>query len=165
MSQTKKQPKETDEIKALLNAFITLRDRIDKAEKRLECLELTMGAPSGPNLSGMPRGGREGSSKTERDIIRKEELEEKLADMYKEENRRREEIEDLFSCLKKPAEQTIMEMHYLDGCRWRVISLALYGDEPDYDENEHRYLKRALKIHGSALQTLAKIYRAEGVTT
>ena len=161
MSQTKKQPKKTDEIKALLEEYKKLQKRIDNTEKRIECLELTMGAPSTPKYSGMPGGSRGGSSKTERDIIKKAELEEKLHDMYAEENRRREEIEGLIEQMEKPDEQTVIEMHYLDNAKWWPICEALYEDEPDYEENPQRYLKRTFKIHGSALQTLLRIYNAE----
>lgn len=162
MKQTERTGKETDEIKEFLTAYRTLQQRIDNTESRLECLELSMGAPSSPNMSGMPSGGREGNSKVERDVIKKMELEEKLGDMYVEENRLREEIEKLIELMDKPNEQTVIEMHYLDGAKWRVISIALYGEKPDYDENEKRYLKKTFKIHGSALQTLARIYK--GVT-
>ena len=105
-----------------------------------------------------PGGSRDGSSKAERDIIKKEELDEKLRDLYAEENRRREEIEALIERMDDPDEQTVMEMHYLDGARWRTVSVALYGEEPDYDENEQRYLKRTFRLHGSALQTIARVY-------
>lgn len=161
MSQTEKQPKETDAIKELLEAFTRLRKRIDNTEKRIENLDLSMGAPSLPSYSGMPSGGQSGSSKQERAVIRKEELEEKLADMYAEENRRREEIEGLIELMEKPDEQTVIEMHYLDSAKWWPICAALYEDEPDYDENPRRYLKRTFKIHGSALQTLARIYATQ----
>ena len=159
MSQTERQPKETDAIKDLLGEYKDLQKRIDRTEKRLECLELTKGLPPGPNYSGMPRGSGDGSSKQERDYIKAEELREKLGDMNVEENRRREEIEDMIELMKKPDEQTVIEMHYLDNAKWRVVCLALYGEEPDYDENEKRYLKRTFKLHGSALQTLARIYK------
>ena len=159
MSQTEKQPKKTDEIKELLEAYTNLQKRIDRTEKRLESLELTMGAPSIPNYSGMPGGGRDNSSKQERAYIKIEELREKLTDMYAEENRRREEIEDLIELMEKPDEQTVIEMHYLDNAKWWPICAALFEDEPDYEENAKRYLKRTFKIHGSALQTLARIYR------
>lgn len=153
--------KETDEIKALLKAYTTLQDRIDKTEARKECLELSMGAPSSPNLSGMPSGSRDRSGKQERDYIKKEELEEKLGDMYAEENRRREELEAIIERMEKPIEQAVIEMHYLDGNQWRQISVALFSEEPDYDENEDKYLKRTFKIHGHALQTLARIYNKQ----
>lgn len=158
--KAKKKPKQTDEIKALLAAYKTIQKRIDNIEKRIECLELSMDSPSGQSYSAVPGSGRDySSSKIERDYIKKEELEEKLGDMNAEENRRREEIEGLIELMEKPNEQTVIEMHYIDGSKWRTISVALFGEEPDYDENEERYLKRTFKIHGSALQTLARIYK------
>ena len=156
-----KQPKETDVIKELLGAYAKLQKRIDNTEKRIECLDLNMGAPSTPNYSGMPGGSRDNSSKVERDLIKKEELEEKLGDLYAEENQRREEIEGLIELMEKPDEQTVIEMHYIDGAKWWPICAALYEDEPDYDENPKRYLKRTFKLHGSALQSLAKIYKQQ----
>jgi len=163
MSQTERQPKKTDKIKALLAAFTKLRKRIDNTEKRLEALELSVGAPSTPSYSGMPGGGGERSSEQERYAIKKDEIREKLDNMYAEENRRREEIEALIELMEKPNEQTVMEMHYLDGAKWRVISVALYGEESDYDENEKRYLKRTFKIHGAALLSLARIYEQQAI--
>ena len=163
-SQTEKQPKQTDEIKALLIAYKKLQKRIDNTEKRLECLEMSMGAPSTPSYTGMPSGSRDNSSRQERDLIKKEELQERLGDLYAEENRRREEIEGLIELMEKPDEQTVIEMHYIDGAKWWAICAALYDDEPDYDENPKRYLKRTFKIHGSALQTLTRIYNSKEVT-
>ena len=58
-------------------------------------------------------------------------------------------------------EQTVIEMRYLDGAKWWAISAALYGSEDDYDEHEKRYLKRTFKVHGSALQSLARIDKAQ----
>lgn len=161
MSQTEKQPKQTDEIKALLTAYKQLQRRIDNIEKRIECLEISMGSPSGPSYSAAPGGSHDfSSSKIERDYIKWEELKEKLGNMNAEESRRREELEGLIELMEKPNEQTAIEMHYLDGVKWRSVSVALFGEEPDYDENEKRYLKRTFKIHGSALQSLARIYNA-----
>lgn len=156
--------KETDKIKKLLAAFTKLRKRIDNTEKRLEALELSVGAAT-PSYSGMPGGGGERSSEQERYAIKKEEIQEKLDNMYAEENRRREEIEALIELMEKPNEQTVIEMHYLDNIKWRLISVAIWGEQPDYDENERRYLKRTFKIHGSALQSLAKIYNRQATET
>lgn len=157
MNQTEKQTT-TDEIKAFLRAYPMLQERIDKTEARIVFLEMSMGSPSASNMSGMPSGSRDRSSKQERDYIKKEELEERLGIMCAEENRLREEIEAVIERMEKPKEQTVIEMHYLDGAVWRDVSVALFGEEPDYDENEQRYLKKTFKIHGSALQSFARIY-------
>ena len=138
-----KQPKETDDIKRKLESFAALQRKIDNAIGRLESLTLTMGSPSTPNLTGLPSGGGDGTSKTERQVIRKLELEE------------------LIDRMEKPDEQTVIQMRYLDGSRWWPICAALYSNEADYAEKADKYLKRTFKLHGSALQTLARIDRAE----
>ena len=153
--------KETDEIRALLESYTTYQKRIDNTEERLAFLELTIDSPSSPSLSGMPGGSRDGTSKQERDILKKLELEERLQEMYTEENRKREEIEALIEQMDKPDEQTAIEMRYIDRANWRAIAAVLYGNEPDYDEHEQRYLKRVFRLHGSALQSLARIHKQQ----
>lgn len=155
-----KRPKETDQIKALLEEYIRFQRRVDNTEERLEFLRESVGSPSSPCLTGMPGGSRDGSSKQERDLIKTEELEEKLRDMYAEESRKREEIEAIIEKLQKPDEQTAVEMRYFDNASWRAICAALHGGEEDFEENEQKYLKRTFKIHGSALLAMAKIYKA-----
>ena len=157
MSKAHKTPKATDEIKELLLSYGRFQKRIDNNEERLAFLDVQITA----NITGMPSGGGDGSSKQERLLLKKEELEEKLRNMYAEENLLREKIEGMIEQMKNPDEQTAIEMHYLDGAKWKAVSLALYGNEPDYDENEERYLKKTFKIHGSALQTLLRIYNAQ----
>ena len=154
-----RQPKATDKIKAYLEAYTSLRNRIDMIEKRKALLELSMGAPSTPNLSGLPGGSCDRSSKQERDYIKKEELEEKLGVLSAEENRLRDEIEAMIERMEKPVEQSVIEMHYLDGMRWKSVSFAIFGEEPDYDAEVQRYLKRTHRIHGTALLTLARLYK------
>ena len=87
------------------------------------------------------------------------ELEEKIRDLYVEESRLREEIEELLDQMENPYEQVAIQMRYIDGAKWRDVSVALFGNEPEYDEYEERYLKRTFKFHGSALQKLAKLYK------
>lgn len=153
-----KQPKETDEIKKKLESYAALHRRIDNQIERLENLEAVMGSPSSPNLSGMPGGGGDGTSKTERQVVQKDELTQAINAMQQEEYDERMELELLIGKMKNPDEQTVIEMRYFDHARWWAVSAALFGDMEDYEEHEKRYLKRTFKIHGSALQSLAKIY-------
>ena len=157
---SKRKPKETDEIKAFLKKYLNFQKRIDNTEKRLAALELTKYDTAHPNLSGMPGGSGDSGGRQERTYITIEELRQKLGDLNEEENCYREEIEEMVELMEKPDEQTVTEMRYLDKVGWSVISVALFGEEPDYDEYEKRYLKRTFKLHGSALQSLAKIYEA-----
>lgn len=161
MSKDPTPPKETEDVKDFLASYQSLQKKIDIFEERLTFLEYTMGSPSSPNLSGVPSGTRNTTSKQERDVIKKMELEEVIRDLYVEESRLREEIEELLSQLDNPHEQVAVQMRYIDGAKWRDVSVVLFGSEPEYDEYEERYLKRTFKFHGSALQKLAKLYKKE----
>lgn len=157
MNKTKK-PKETDKIKQKLEHYMTFQRRIDNQIRRLEYLESVMGSPSAPNLSGIPGKSSDSSSKTERQILKKMELQQTILDMIADEAAERKELEAMISLLQNPDEQTVIEMHYLDHMKWWPICSALFSDAPDYTEKADKYLKRTFKIHGSALQAMAKIY-------
>lgn len=156
-----KQPKETDEIKKKLESYAALHRRIDNQIERLENLEAVMDSISSPSFDGISGGGGDGTSKQERQVIQKVTLEETIRRMITDEDRERSELEALISEMEKPDEQTVLEMHYFDAANWWTVCAALHGSREDYDEHEQRYLKRTFKLHGSALQSLAKIYRAK----
>lgn len=153
-----KWPKETDTIKEKLRHYAAFQRRIENKIERIMYLESVMGSPSSSNLTGLPCGGGDGSSKTERQVVQKDELIQEIRDMQQEEYDERMELELLIKKMKNPDEQTVIEMRYFDHARWWAVCAALFGDMDDYDEHEKRYLKRTFKIHGSALQSLAKIY-------
>ena len=152
-----KQQKETDAIKQKLESYATLQRKIDNQIERLENLNATMGSPSTPNLTGLPSGGGDGTSKIERQVARKDELEKKIRRMIMEERQLRKELEQLIETLKNPDEQTVIEMRYIDRAKWWTVCAALYSTEPDYEEKADKYLKRTFKLHGSALQALARL--------
>lgn len=154
------QPKETDAIKHKLESFAALQRKIDNQIERLEQLKQTMGSPSSPNLGGSGGGSSDGVSKIERQIERKDELERKIRELISRESEIRAELEQLIERLPKPDEQTVLEMRYLDRQNWWPICAALYGGREDYNQNGEKYLKKAFKVHGSALQSLARIYNA-----
>ena len=123
----------------------------------MENLNATMGSPSTPNLTGLPSGGGDGTSKIERQVAKKDELEKKIRRMIMEERQLRKELEQLIETLKNPDEQTVIEMRYIDRAKWWTVCAALYSTEPDYNEKADKYLKRTFKLHGSALQALARL--------
>lgn len=159
--EKERQPKETDAIKEKLECYVVFQRKIDNQIERLENLTATMCSPSTLNLTELPSEGSDGTSKIERQVLRKTELEEKIRDMVLEERRLRKELEDLIDAMKNPDEQTVIEMRYFDRAKWWPICAALYSTEPDYEEKADKYLKRTFKLHGSALQALARIYGAE----
>lgn len=152
-----KQQKETDAIKQKLESYATLQRKIDNQIERLENLNATMGSPSTPNLTGLPSGGGDGTSKIERQVAKKDELEKKIRRMIMEERQLRKELEQLIETLKNPDEQNVIEMRYIDRAKWWTVCAALYSTEPDYNEKADKYLKRTFKLHGSALQALARL--------
>ena len=153
-----KQPKETDEIKQRLESYAALQRKIDNQIERLENLIATMGSPSTPNLTGLPSGGGDGTSKIERQVAKKLELQQAIRDMIADEAAERKELEGMIEQMERPDEQTVIEMHYLDHVKWWPICAALFSGEADYAEKADKYLKRTFKLHGSALHALAKIY-------
>lgn len=159
-----KQPKETDAIRKKLEEYAALPRRIDNQIERLENLTSTMGSPSTPNLTGLPSGGRGSTSKIERQVVNKAELEEKIRDMILEERQIRSELECMIDTLTNPDEQTVIEMRYFDRAKWWQICSVLYSMEPDYEEKADKYLKRTFRLHGSALQALARICSVEATS-
>lgn len=62
------------------------------------------------------------------------------------------------SCPGWPDQRAVLQMRYLDGCRWLEITEMLFGGDPDYfDERQDSFLRRTHKIHGKALAALAKL--------
>ena len=159
MSKKTKTEKETDAIKERLQSYAALQRRLDNKIERLVYLESITGSPSSPNLSQMPRGSGNGNSKTERQIIQKEELKTEIKDMTRRECEERTELERLVKEMQDPDEQTVIEMRYFDNVKWRPICDALYSSNPDYIDKVDKYMKRIFKIHGSALQTLTRIQK------
>lgn len=159
MQAKQREPKETDAIKAKLESYAALQRKIDNLIERLDTFMATMGSPSTPNFSGMPNGGDDGTSKIERQVEKKDEMERKLDALIRKERALRQELEHLIEQLEMPDEQTVLEMHYIDGSRWWPICAALFSQNTDYDEKAEKYLKRTFKIHGSALQHIARVYQ------
>lgn len=152
------QPKETDAIKHKLESFAELQRKIDNQIERLERLKQTMGSPSSPNLGSCGGGSSDGASKIERLVERKDELDRKIRGLIYKESGIRKELERLIEQLTKPDEQTVLEMRYLDRQNWWTICAALYSDRDDYQNSSEKYLNKTFKLHGSALQSLTKIY-------
>lgn len=160
----RKPPKETYAVKAKLESYAALQRRIDNKVQRLKTLEASVGSTSSQNLTGMPGGGGKRDSQEERYIVKVDSLKRSIEQLEQEERELLNELEELIEQLSNPDEQTVIEMRYIDRLRWWPICAALYSGEEDYEEKADKYLKRTFKLHGSALQALAKVYRVEEET-
>lgn len=161
---TAKKPKATDAVKEKLESYGALQRKIDNKIQRLRTLEASMGSTSSSNITGMPSGGGNGESKVERYVIRKDDMMRTIERLKRQERELLDELEAMIDQLSNPDEQTVLEMRYIDRLRWWPICAALYSGETDYEEKADKYLKRTFKLHGSALQALAKIYTKEAHT-
>lgn len=159
--KAKEQRKETDLVKKKLESYAALQRKIDNKNQRLKTLKASIGSTSSQNLTGMPGGGGNRESEEERYLIKVDDLERSIERLEQEERDLLDELEALIEQLENPDEQTVIEMRYIDRLRWWPICAALYSKEPDYDEKADKYLKRTFRIHGSALQSLARVYRGE----
>ena len=68
----------TQRIKDRLAAYTAMLRDIDNQLERLDRMEMTMAAPPGPDLTGMPRGSGTPSDRTGMMVERKMELEEQI---------------------------------------------------------------------------------------
>lgn len=152
-----RRPKETDAIKRRLESYVALQRTIDNQVERLIAISESMGSISTPKLTGLPGGGGDGTSKIEREVIRKVALEQKIEALRQREKEEGEALEALIDRLPSPDQQTVLQMKYIDRRHWWSICAALYSSEPDYDDNPEKYLKRAFKVHGRALLALARL--------
>ena len=118
-------PKKTEEVRAKLDSFAGLQRKIDNQIERLEALISTMDSPSSPNLTGLPGGGFDGVSKTERLVIKKIELEDKIRKLEAKEASLRAEIEQLIEQLKREMKNAarLLEFEHAAYLRDRIKEL------------------------------------------
>ena len=161
MQEANERPRNTEAVKMKLRSYGKLQRKIDYQITRLENLVETIDTLPSTNFSGMPSGTHDGTTKAERYVERKDELERKIDRMIQEEQELRKELEDLIALLDNPDEQAILEIKYIDGVDWPDVSWSLFHEADDYEENPERYMKRTFRIHGVALQRLAAVYPAK----
>jgi len=148
---------QTEEIKERLADYTAMLRHIDNQIERLERLEATIGSPSTPNLSGMPSGGGDGTSKIERQVVRKLELEENIKAAIQRERAEYKELAAMVEQMKNPDERLVIEMRYFDREDWPSICEALYCGQVDFTEKLEKYTRKAYSVHGSALLSLSYI--------
>ena len=89
---------------------------------------------------------------------KKDELEQKISKLTRQERHLRKELEDMINLLADPDEQGVLEMRYIDTQGWEPIAFSLFGMLDEYEDNPERYMKRTFRVHGEALQHLAAVF-------
>lgn len=151
-----------NDIKERLGEYTRLLREIDNQYERLGRMEMTMAAPPGPSMTGMPRGSGTPSDRTGLMVMRKMELEEQIKETIAEEQKERASIEAMIQRVKHPDERAVLRLRYFDRADWDGICAALYGDRQDYLDRLDSYQNRTYKAHGRALLRLAEILKDSG---
>lgn len=149
--------KKTQAIKERLNAHRELLEKLATLKQELEFAEESFGSIRAIDYSGMPHGSGDGTSPTERVVLRKIALEEKVA-------QKEREIADNWLTLEPfverlaPAETLVINLRYYYGADWKEINQRLYGKRKDFEEEVDRYMDKVFKTHGRALLNLSEIF-------
>ena len=149
--------KKTQAIKERLNAHREMLEKLATLKQELEFAEESYGSTRAIDYSGMPRGGGDGTSQTERVVLRKIALEEKVRQKEKE-------IADDWATLETyveqlaPAETLVINLRYYYGAEWREICQRIYGKHDDYELEADQYMDKMFRTHGRALLNLAELY-------
>ena len=152
----------THDIKERLGKYTRLLREIDNQYERLGRMEMTMAAPPGPNMTGMPRGSGTPTDRTGMMVLRKMELEEQIEERLAEEREERTALEAMIQQVENPDERAVLWLRYFDRADWDGICAVLFSDRQDYLERIDSYQNRTYKAHGRALLRMAEILKDMG---
>ena len=140
-----------------LQSYMDLIRKISRAEQRIDNFRVTMYDPKTTSYSDMPKASGDGTSRQERMVMRLNSMQESLKELASKENVLYKRIDD--AIMEMRAERgALLSFRYLDGMKWSEVSLELFGEDPDYEDHEDRYVKRTFREHKEALLELEEIY-------
>lgn len=149
----------THDIKERLGKYTRLLREIDNQYERLGRMEISMAAPPGPDMTGMPRGSGTPTDRTGMMVLRKMELEEQIEERLAEEREERAALEAMIRQVENPDERAVLRLRYFDRADWDGICAVLFSDRQDYLERIDSYQSRTYKAHGRALLRMAEILK------
>lgn len=149
----------THDIKERLGKYTRLLREIDNQYERLGRMEISMAAPPGPDMTGMPRGSGTPTDRTGMMVLRKMELEEQIKERLTEEREERAALEAMIRQVENPDERAVLRLRYFDRADWDGICAVLFSDRQDYLERIDSYQNRTYKAHGRALLRMAEILK------
>nr|UVY64828.1 MAG: Protein of unknown function (DUF722) [Bacteriophage sp.] len=149
----------TQRIKDRLAAYTAMLRDVDNQLERLGRMEISMAAPPGPDMTGMPRGSGTPTDRTGMMVLRKMELEEQIEERLAEEREERAALEAMIRQVENPDERAVLRLRYFDRADWDGICAVLFSDRQDYLERIDSYQNRTYKAHGRALLRMAEILK------
>ena len=149
----------THDIKERLGKYTRLLREIDNQYERLGRMEISMAAPPGPDMTGMPRGSGTPTDRAGMMVLRKMELEEQVEERRAEEREERAALEAMIRQVENPDERAVLRLRYFDRADWGGICAVLFSDRQDYLERIDSCQNRTYKAHGRALLRMAEILK------
>lgn len=147
----------TQQIKERLSDYTAMLRDIDNQIQRLERMEATMTSPKAQRLDGMPHCGSPIGDRMAEIIGRKQELEDTIREKIEAERHEHALLAAMVDQMAKPDDRLVIQLRYFDRVNWQGVAEALFGEMEDFTEKYDAYMRRTLRIHGSALVELAKL--------
>lgn len=138
---------------------------IDNQIERLERLITKMESVGAQTLTDMPKAPSATTDRMADYVWKKEELEAEIRDAIHRQGEEKKSIEAILARLRSSDEKAVIRMRYFDRASWNEVLDMMFGGREDFLGKEDTYLRRVHKIHGSALQNMAKILSAADPNT
>jgi len=148
------------DVSAVKDWLIEYREKerdIDNQIERLERFTIKMTSVGAQVISGMPRATGTTGDRIGGMIGQKEELEASIRSDVKEQSDKRRLIESILARLQHSDERAVIRIRYIDRESWNTVAELMFGSRDDYEGKEDTYLRRVHKVHGAALQNMAKV--------
>lgn len=113
------------------------------------------------HLDGLPHGGGFAGDSVGVALARVDELEREAQETRAHALELYHEIDSVIKRISGPGwpdQRAVLQMRYLDGCRWVEVAELLYGQDPDeFMERQDSFVRQVHKLHGKALAALAEL--------
>ena len=148
------------DVSAVKDWLIEYREKerdIDNQIERLERFIIKMTSVGAQVISGMPQAPGTAEDRIGGLVARKEELEGTIRSDVRKLGEKRKAVEGVLAQLKRSDERAVIRMRYIDRESWNTVAELMFGSRDDYEGKEDTYLRRVHKVHGAALQNMARI--------
>lgn len=143
-------------VKARLHKYRDIVKEIDTQSERLERLKVKMYGIGAQAITDMPRSPSPAHDRITDLVQQKEELEEEIREAIERQRGERDYLEGVIKHLRRSDERAVIRIRYFDCASWNDVVDLMFGDSPDLLEKEDSYLRRVFKLHGQAVNNMAK---------
>lgn len=149
---------DTAAAKERLVRYRDIERDIDNQIERLEHLNSKKDGLGSQVITDMPKGKSISPDRISGMLARIEQMELRLRNTMRKRDREKQFLETSIECLDDPDERAVLQMRYLDMTDWNDINFALFGYKSNFEDKEDVYLRRAYRIHKSAIREIAMVF-------